>query len=99
MPSRRPHQKTRHGCIRCKQRKVKCDEERPICRNCSRIRADCSFVLDSFPLSPAYSEDVSSTGPRTPANDIVRPPIITPALQLSDLELMHHWSTVTCFTI
>ena len=46
MPSIRSHTKTRHGCARCKERKVKCDGIRPICgRCCTRLEA-CSYQTD-----------------------------------------------------
>ncbi|OQV00918.1 Fungal specific transcription factor domain-containing protein [Cladophialophora immunda] len=32
---RRAHQKSRTGCKNCKQRKVKCDEKRPVCDKCA----------------------------------------------------------------
>ncbi|KAG4434441.1 hypothetical protein IFR05_010081 [Cadophora sp. M221] len=40
---RRPHRKSRLGCLACKQRKIKCDESRPICLNCVRREIDCEF--------------------------------------------------------
>ncbi|KAH7398039.1 hypothetical protein BKA64DRAFT_753855 [Cadophora sp. MPI-SDFR-AT-0126] len=40
----RPHAKTRTGCVQCKQRKIKCDEAKPSCRNCNRHRSTCSFL-------------------------------------------------------
>ncbi|KAK6441433.1 hypothetical protein LTR95_002336 [Oleoguttula sp. CCFEE 5521] len=33
---RRAHKKSKNGCRTCKVRKVKCDERRPLCRNCER---------------------------------------------------------------
>ncbi|KAI0407586.1 hypothetical protein F4802DRAFT_517911 [Xylaria palmicola] len=35
-PARVRLRKSRHGCQTCKQRKIKCDEARPVCGNCSR---------------------------------------------------------------
>ena len=32
-----------HSCLRCRQRKVKCDRHTP-CSNCARAGKDCSFV-------------------------------------------------------
>ncbi|TAQ86310.1 hypothetical protein B7494_g5366 [Chlorociboria aeruginascens] len=32
---RRPHHKSRTGCVQCKQRKVKCDEHKPTCSKCN----------------------------------------------------------------
>ncbi|KAJ5652871.1 hypothetical protein N7507_010297 [Penicillium longicatenatum] len=40
---RKAHKKSRHGCIECKRRHVKCDETRPKCVNCNVSRRRCSF--------------------------------------------------------
>ncbi|KAE8313939.1 hypothetical protein BDV41DRAFT_249154 [Aspergillus transmontanensis] len=29
------------GCLTCRSRKVKCDERKPLCRNCERSRVEC----------------------------------------------------------
>lgn len=31
------------SCAQCRARKVKCDNERPLCQNCRRLNFDCSF--------------------------------------------------------
>ncbi|KAI0853909.1 hypothetical protein F5Y00DRAFT_269255 [Daldinia vernicosa] len=41
--ARRPHRKSRAGCRNCKQRRVKCDELKPTCGNCSRFAIPCDF--------------------------------------------------------
>ncbi|KAK9358715.1 hypothetical protein V1504DRAFT_441919 [Lipomyces starkeyi] len=40
---RRPHKKSRIGCIECKRRHIKCDESRPTCVNCSTVKRSCSY--------------------------------------------------------
>ncbi|KAJ0422027.1 hypothetical protein BJY00DRAFT_280790 [Aspergillus carlsbadensis] len=40
---RRPHTKSRQGCIRCKQKHVKCDEARPTCSTCVRYDVPCAY--------------------------------------------------------
>ncbi|KAI0124275.1 hypothetical protein BJ170DRAFT_78534 [Xylariales sp. AK1849] len=37
------HKKSRAGCMRCKQRRVKCDESRPSCGGCSRHVVKCVY--------------------------------------------------------
>ncbi|OTB05832.1 hypothetical protein M426DRAFT_319513 [Hypoxylon sp. CI-4A] len=37
------HKKSRTGCMRCKQRRVKCDETRPSCGSCSRHAVECVY--------------------------------------------------------
>ncbi|KXL42044.1 MAG: hypothetical protein FE78DRAFT_173921 [Acidomyces sp. 'richmondensis'] len=49
---RKAHQKSRHGCLKCKQGHHKCDETRPTCGNCRRLGARCSFEA---PTSKALS--------------------------------------------
>jgi hypothetical protein len=59
MPPRLAHTKSRTGCLRCKQRKVKCDERRPICNNCSRHDVECQWPSNghgSVKLSPPRAE-------------------------------------------
>ncbi|KAI2643674.1 hypothetical protein GGS21DRAFT_497604 [Xylaria nigripes] len=41
------HKKSRTGCLRCKQRRVKCDERRPNCSKCSRHRVECIYRTQS----------------------------------------------------
>ncbi|KAI1126348.1 hypothetical protein F5Y10DRAFT_214632 [Nemania abortiva] len=44
--------KSRHGCRTCKQRKIKCDEARPVCGNCAKRYYDverCDYPSVSTP--------------------------------------------------
>ncbi|KAF4784388.1 hypothetical protein HER10_EVM0007798 [Colletotrichum scovillei] len=45
------HKKSRNGCSNCKQRKVKCDENRP-CGACVRLQIDCSLTPTSIQNGP-----------------------------------------------
>ncbi|KAI1097245.1 hypothetical protein F4804DRAFT_328147 [Jackrogersella minutella] len=54
------HKKSRTGCLRCKQRRVKCDEIRPSCGSCSRHAVEC--------LYPNASQ-ASAKAPATRHND------------------------------
>ncbi|KAK8137300.1 Sterol uptake control protein 2 [Apiospora sp. TS-2023a] len=52
---RRHHPKTRTGCKTCKTRKVKCDEKRPSCGNCTKYNTVCEFLTSEkkgIPGSP-----------------------------------------------
>ncbi|KAK9239233.1 hypothetical protein V1525DRAFT_398905 [Lipomyces kononenkoae] len=44
MPSRKGYHKVRGGCLTCKERKVRCGLERPVCRNCSRLFRSCTYA-------------------------------------------------------
>ncbi|KAJ2900954.1 hypothetical protein MKZ38_002189 [Zalerion maritima] len=60
--------KSRNGCARCKQRRVKCDEKRP-CSACKRHHVSCSLVISSWPGAastwvpdtPQAPQDAAST--------------------------------------
>ena len=41
--TRRSHKKSRAGCVTCKNRKIKCGEEKPKCRNCLQKELRCHF--------------------------------------------------------
>jgi hypothetical protein len=41
---RRPHKKSRLGCMNCKARRTKCDEIHPTCGNCQRHSLSCGFM-------------------------------------------------------
>ncbi|QIX01957.1 hypothetical protein AMS68_007474 [Peltaster fructicola] len=38
---RKAHTNSHSGCLTCKQRRVKCDERRPICRRCQTAHKEC----------------------------------------------------------
>ncbi|KAK6334782.1 hypothetical protein TWF718_010228 [Orbilia javanica] len=44
---RRTHRKSRYGCKECKQRHIRCDENRPSCANCSKSVHQCSYTSTS----------------------------------------------------
>ncbi|KAF2661787.1 hypothetical protein K491DRAFT_386290 [Lophiostoma macrostomum CBS 122681] len=41
------HSKSRNGCKRCKERRVKCNLQGPVCSNCSRRSEVCEFSATS----------------------------------------------------
>ncbi|PHH71136.1 hypothetical protein CDD82_6722 [Ophiocordyceps australis] len=71
-PHRAPklsHKKSRYGCQRCRQRRVKCNEAKPVCDNCERHRATCFY--DRIPprdtsVAPSASESGSFMLPAAP---------------------------------
>ncbi|SMQ46727.1 unnamed protein product [Zymoseptoria tritici ST99CH_3D7] len=38
------HEKSRAGCMTCKERRVKCDQAHPICGNCQKGRRECAYA-------------------------------------------------------
>ncbi|KAK3361844.1 hypothetical protein B0T24DRAFT_96748 [Lasiosphaeria ovina] len=57
-PPRLGYRKSRAGCLRCKQRRVKCDENRP-CRACVRHGVVCSLGVPSSGTSAQTSSSLS----------------------------------------
>jgi hypothetical protein len=110
MPPRLNHRKSRAGCRRCKQRRVKCDEAHPVCGHCERHGVPCewggSFERRRTPpkeskLSTALPiKAASPTGLESPYS--VEADLEDEILQESEerrmveLQLLHHFtSTVT----
>ncbi|KAH2004328.1 hypothetical protein KXV80_004227 [Aspergillus fumigatus] len=42
--ARRPHRKSRSGCLTCKRRRVKCDETQPHCLRCKKHGVTCAYT-------------------------------------------------------
>ncbi|KAH7026532.1 fungal-specific transcription factor domain-containing protein [Microdochium trichocladiopsis] len=40
-----PKRRSRHGCWPCKNRKIKCGEERPNCTNCEKAGEECDYSI------------------------------------------------------
>ncbi|EMD62748.1 hypothetical protein COCSADRAFT_146826 [Bipolaris sorokiniana ND90Pr] len=53
MGKRRSHTKSRNGCIQCKRRRIKCDEEKSGCGYCMRRGTRCVFPRFSKISAPA----------------------------------------------
>ncbi|CEL03845.1 hypothetical protein ASPCAL04985 [Aspergillus calidoustus] len=98
---RKPHKKSRLGCIECKRRHIKCDEGRPICGNCNISRRDCSYasmiseahiILEQFPRTSTSAGTADkqrpsdSPNPSQAGSDIDSPPV-----NPLHLELFHHF--------
>jgi hypothetical protein len=67
-----PRQRTRTGCLTCRQRRKKCDETRPVCRGCIRNKLSCTWTSNNtqeashvLPIA-AESRSVRSTRLSTP---------------------------------
>ncbi|KAL1960948.1 hypothetical protein VTO42DRAFT_4836 [Malbranchea cinnamomea] len=49
IPEPKKHKRTRSGCFTCRQRRVKCDETRPICERCKKGKRDCVYPSPTEP--------------------------------------------------
>ncbi|KAB5576261.1 hypothetical protein GE09DRAFT_1169950 [Coniochaeta sp. 2T2.1] len=60
---RKPHKKTRGGCLSCKVKKVKCDQARPLCARCHRNGLPCSYSPSSSskPSAAVVSSSTSTS--------------------------------------
>ncbi|KAK0722845.1 hypothetical protein B0T26DRAFT_237047 [Lasiosphaeria miniovina] len=89
---KRSHRKSRMGCVRCKRRKVKCDEADP-CSNCVRRLETC---VRSKPAP-------SSQGPTTVQRKMLCATVAELGcggpVNLLQLELLHHFERSTLPTL
>ncbi|KAI6758550.1 hypothetical protein HG530_010790 [Fusarium avenaceum] len=100
------HSKTRKGCVNCKKRKVKCDEQRPACFNCDRLQEHCQYLLVPPKKSPTRraspSKIANSQKPAEPLRRTESPSMAVSGsggINLVDLELFHTYSTSTYATL
>ncbi|KKP06704.1 hypothetical protein THAR02_01193 [Trichoderma harzianum] len=77
--SRPPLQQTNHqsrvrtGCLICRARKIKCDEQRPNCHRCSKAKRKCVYkrrppLMPLQPAPPNVDSQEHYNSPRNPAN-------------------------------
>ncbi|OJJ97445.1 hypothetical protein ASPACDRAFT_53670 [Aspergillus aculeatus ATCC 16872] len=64
---RRTHEKSRNGCLRCKQQRKKCDENRPSCSRCTKRSYTCRYP---FPLSDGYLSEEPESAAHSPVSDL-----------------------------
>ncbi|EKV09702.1 hypothetical protein PDIG_29390 [Penicillium digitatum PHI26] len=53
-PDQKKHKRTRSGCFTCRSRRIKCDENHPLCERCRKGGRDCVYP------SPTASSKASS---------------------------------------
>ncbi|KAH8832040.1 hypothetical protein DL96DRAFT_1589789 [Flagelloscypha sp. PMI_526] len=92
-PHRKPHHKSRGGCRNCKNRRVKCDEGRPVCGACLRRKEACNWLNLHEQLSMVLT---SAAVACLTDCQLELPPI--GEFRRIDLELVHHWTTATLQT-
>ncbi|KAI0123724.1 hypothetical protein BJ170DRAFT_92961 [Xylariales sp. AK1849] len=105
------YKKSRNGCTYCKQRRVKCDEARPVCGACKKHKLTCnpngSIVPrhrgspDAHSQSPRYTSasplGLVCCSPSYRTNE--ESPFQSAGHLVSDAELIHHWTISTCQTV
>ncbi|KAK2616734.1 hypothetical protein QQS21_000346 [Conoideocrella luteorostrata] len=60
--SRRSHEKSRRGCIRCKQQRKKCDEKRPVCSRCKNNNHCCRYYAPDGDHSGESASETTDEG-------------------------------------
>ncbi|KAK0703920.1 hypothetical protein B0T26DRAFT_757417 [Lasiosphaeria miniovina] len=106
-PRKRPHHKSRQGCIACKRRRVKCDNRAP-CSSCVKRNEPCvhpkassaSANREAAPAQPKLAAQSAPT-PTAPADAHVGvdPDASDTAINLLHMELFHHFQTSTAATL
>ncbi|KAL4931329.1 Zn(II)2Cys6 transcription factor [Aspergillus undulatus] len=43
LPDQKKHKRTRSGCFTCRSRRIKCDENRPVCERCRKGNRECVY--------------------------------------------------------
>ncbi|KAH1415504.1 hypothetical protein KXV98_003862 [Aspergillus fumigatus] len=86
------HRKSRTGCQRCRARRVKCDESRPVCRDCHRHGIPCVYDRPAeegaIPPSTGIQSRPLEPSPSDPSNDAHM-----------ELRLLHHFTLFTSATM
>lgn len=71
--TRKRHKNSKTGCSLCKQRRIKCGEEKPACRNCLVHKLHCPFLL----MTPDELEELErrkfENGMVTPQAGVAKP--------------------------
>ncbi|KAE8324015.1 hypothetical protein BDV39DRAFT_181094 [Aspergillus sergii] len=104
MPPRLNHRKSTTGCLRCKARKVKCDEKRPHCGHCARHNVLCEYpglMMVIYNPRPSKFKPTNAVACQR-CEESPWPGLPSPGLggrRILELRLMHHWVTVTAGTM
>ncbi|KAJ4231891.1 hypothetical protein NW759_002286 [Fusarium solani] len=86
------HTKSKTGCARCRSRRVKCDEARPVCGGCHRHKVHCHYDR-----APQPKTGTPSTVPATPVdNASPAPPTETRERRYLELRLLHTFVADIC---
>ncbi|KAL7781075.1 hypothetical protein V8C43DRAFT_299039 [Trichoderma afarasin] len=87
-----PRSRVRTGCLICRARKIKCDEQRPNCHRCSKAKRKCVYkrrppLIPLQPAPPNVDNQQQKTSPRNPSissqrirtgNDLIHGDLLPP---------------------
>ncbi|KAL2821320.1 hypothetical protein BDW59DRAFT_174184 [Aspergillus cavernicola] len=93
------HRKSRNGCQRCRIRRVKCDESRPVCRDCYRHGVPCFY--DRSEGDASHQDQVPLRAQPLPKWIPRGPPILSESTrdEHTELRLLHHFTIGTSSTM
>jgi len=110
-PPRRSHTKSRKGCDACKRRHIRCDENFPQCRNCTKHKICCPYnnisVADDRAGTPdkpdlLWTPEIEATIDQWQRTGVfpfpslnIYPAPSTQHLKLEELRLIHHVATIS----
>lgn len=63
--ARLARKRTKTGCLTCRRRRIKCDEGKPICRNCQKSRRQCEGYNQRVVFKPADFQYLGPHGAAT----------------------------------
>ncbi|KAI0881993.1 C6 finger domain-containing protein [Annulohypoxylon maeteangense] len=90
------HKKSMFGCQRCRSRRVKCNEEKPICYNCKRHGLPCNYDRDTIAKKVSPKPAVAQVFVNEPEeND----PPESRSRRMLEARLMHQYVTETGLSI
>ncbi|KAI0886711.1 uncharacterized protein GGS22DRAFT_116813 [Annulohypoxylon maeteangense] len=72
MSCRKSHKNSHHGCIQCKSRRLKCDQEQPSCARCMKKGQDCTYrhLMSSYNPFGDYNDLGSAPDSSTTSSTI-----------------------------
>ncbi|PYH87921.1 hypothetical protein BO71DRAFT_424040 [Aspergillus ellipticus CBS 707.79] len=84
----------RTGCLTCRARKVRCDEAKPTCANCTRLRLQCAYktIVSGF-VQPDPDHPDSLNAALSTTTTTTTPPAPSPSSDRPDANFFH---TVLC---
>ncbi|KAK0727402.1 hypothetical protein B0T26DRAFT_133940 [Lasiosphaeria miniovina] len=110
-PPRRSHTKSRKGCETCKRRHIRCDENFPQCRNCTKHKIRCPYndmpVTEDRAGSPdkpdlMWTPEIEATIDQWQRTGIfpfpslnIYPAPAPQSLTVEDLRLIHHVASIS----
>ncbi|ESK84465.1 c6 zinc finger protein [Moniliophthora roreri MCA 2997] len=83
------HTKSKRGCLTCRKKRIKCDETKPICRNCYRRNLEC--------VQRPKNED-NQERQQQQQEMVLYKPLTAPTpipMSITSFQIMHHFATAT----